>query len=122
MKAAVLAKEEEAYNLGMVKKPIFQVLSKSPKLPIPQIEYDGLNLVFHKPYQMTVEVEGNYVVHRNARLNLVIAEKSIEKLVDSFFDCFAFLWRDYALALNDELAPCAIRMKEYLLSLAREVG
>ena len=116
---AVLNTEEQAYT--NVVKPIFQVMSQKPKLPISFIEYGDLKLEFFKPYKMTVQVEGKYLVHENMKMNMIIHGESLDELVETFFDCFCFLWRDYALADDSELSKGAIEMKQYLLSLAKEV-
>ena len=119
MEQEVLADEQSAYNNDMV-KPVLQVFALNPKLPIVKLEYNGLKLNFIKPYMMTVKVEGEYLVHENAKLNMVVYGKTLDELIESFFDDMCFLWRDYALANDSELAPCAIKLKQYLLSQVRE--
>ena len=119
MPQEVLANKREAYNKGMT-KPIFQVLSQNPKLPISKIEYNGLKLEFIKPYIMTVKIDGKYLVHENMKLNMVIAEKSLDELIESFFDYFAFLWQGIVLEKEVKLHSSAEKLKEYLMSLAKE--
>ena len=121
METTVLAKQQAAYNLGMV-KPIFQVLSQHPKLPISKIEYKGLKLEFAKPYIMTVKIEGEYLVHENMRMNVIVRGVTLEEVVEEFFAEMYCLWHDIVLEDEKKLHSSAIRLKEYLVSIAREVG
>ena len=120
METAVLNNDQDPYNFD-IKKPIFQVFSQQPKLPVSRIEYNDLKLEFFKPYPLTIKIEDGYLVHENMKMNMIAFGKTMDELVEKFFDYFTFLWRDYASAPDSELAPCAIKMKKYILSLAKEV-
>ena len=121
METTVLAEQEAAYNLGMI-KPIFQVLSQHPKLPISKIEYKDLKLEFFKPYIMTVKIEGEYLVHENMRMNMIVRGNTLEEVVEEFFADMYCLWHDIVLVDESKLHPSAIKLKNYLISIAREVG
>ena len=120
MGTAVLNNDYGAYNHD-IEKPIFQVFSQKPKLPISRIEYKDLKLGFIKPYPMTIKAEEGYLVHENKKMNLVICGKTLEELVEEFFNSMYYLWHDIVLEEECKLHSSAIKLKEYLLSLAREI-
>ena len=120
MQDAVLANEQAAYNNNVV-KPVFQILSQYPELPISALEYDGLKLEFIRPYIMTVRVENEYIVHENMKLNLVVHGETMDELVESFFESMCFLWRDCAQEDDSNLGSYALGIKKHLLSLVKEV-
>ena len=117
---AVLENASQAYNSGML-KPIFQVFSNNPKLPISSIEYDGVKLEFKKPYMLTVKVEGDYIEHEDKKLNMIVSGKTLDELVEAFFGDFVFIWREYALCDDSKLSGGAVKLKQHILSLAREI-
>jgi len=119
METAVLNNDYDVYN--DVEKPIFQIFSQKPKLPISRIEYKDLKLEFIKPYSMTIKAEGGYLVHESKKMNLVICGKTLEELVEEFFSSMYFLWHDIVLEEECKLHSSAIKLKKYLLSLAREI-
>jgi len=121
MQTAVLNKQEQTYNLSM-QSPVFQVFSQIPKLPILKLEYKDLKLEFIKPYPMTVKIESGYLVHENVKFNLIVRGKTIEELVEAFFNDMYFLWNDIVLEDESNLHTSAIKLKQYLLSIAKEVG
>jgi len=123
MAQVVLTQKSQAYNLDM-KKPIFQVVAfDKPKLPVSRIEKEGMTLIFKEPYTLSVEYDNEYnrIVHRNEKLNLVISGETLDEVVDKFFDSFCFIWDEYAKEIDNNLTAQAIEMKEYLLTLAKEV-
>ena len=118
MQTAVLANAGEAYNLDM-QSPFFQILSQQPDFPVERMEFDDLKLVFNVPYVMTVKREGEYLVHENMRLNLVVSGKDFNELAEEFFDAFRFLWNAYALAEDNTLSQGARELKQALLVMLR---
>jgi len=121
MKTAVFNNDQDSYN-NNVEKPVFQVFSQRPKLPVSRIEYKDLKLEFIKPYPMTIKAESGYLVHENMKMNLIVNGRTLEELVEEFFSCIYFLWHDIVLADENELHSSAIKLKQYLLSLAKEIG
>ena len=104
-----------------VMKPIFQVISQELKLPISLIEYDGMKIMFYKPYSFAVRIENEMLIHENRDLSIFVGESSLDELVESFFDAFCYQWRDLARSDNSKLGKCAIEVKERLLAMAKEV-
>ncbi|MCL2211945.1 MAG: hypothetical protein FWB95_08495 [Treponema sp.] len=121
MRTAVSNNDQDSYN-NNVEKPVFQVFSQRPKLPVSRIEYKDLKLEFIKPYPMTIKAESGYLVHENMKMNLIVNGRTLEELVEEFFSCIYFLWHDIVLVDESELHSSAIKLKQYLLSLAKEIG
>jgi len=121
METAVFNNNNDPHNHDM-EKPVFQVFSQRPKLPVSRIEYKDLKLEFIKPYPMTIKAESGYLVHENMKMNLIVNGKTLEELVEEFFSSIYFLWRDIVLADDSELHSSAIKLKQYMLSLVREIG
>ncbi len=121
MRQAVLKQSEVVNKKDAEMKPILQIFSQKPKLPVSYIKYNGIHLKFFKPYSMTIQIVDKRLVHENVKLNMIVSGKNLDELAKEFFDDFTFCWKNYALAEDEKLAPDAKKAKQYLLSLAEEV-
>lgn len=78
----------------------------------------GLSVNLKKPLEFFYRIENGLHVITSKDLNLICYEDTYEKSFRCVQEELALLWKEIALADDSELAPDALKLKQYLLSFA----
>ena len=92
--------------------------------PIEEFRSQGVNVVAHRPILMhaSYDFEDRCFVYQNEDLGIDAYSSKYEDLRASVLEELDVLWRNYALAPDEELAPDAMAVKRNLLHRFRAVS
>ena len=111
----LLNNSEIAYNLGMYATA--QLIKQQKLLMCQSFEYKDLKFVFRVPYKLDYVFDGEYFVHENDELDIVVRAENFEKFLESFYEFMYVLWTEYAQAKDESLHTDAIEFKRLLLNM-----
>ncbi len=77
-------------------------------------------LIFEQPIELTPKFDGHEVLLEIPELHLCCSGATRDQAIDELAADFIWLWKEYALADDDQLSKDAMELKRRLRSMVRE--
>ncbi|MDD3999910.1 MAG: hypothetical protein PHX62_03345 [Bacilli bacterium] len=90
-------------------------------LKIKSIDFEGLHLKAINPLSVSFKDEEDLVISKCNELDISSFGDDCTDAKENLFEKIAFMWREYALALDDVLSRDAIKIKKELLKHFKEI-
>lgn len=94
---------------------------KDLAIQIKQFTYKGQKFVFFNPYRLEVNLENDVYSYDDSEFTLYEQAKSIDSLLESFYEDVATLWKVYVECDEDKLNDGARILREKLIKTVERI-